>query len=114
MRRPWRNGYNRLRRDQATYRRYQLVQLLTTEGLGLAERGTQSRLAERLGVSRSVICRDVKQLLAAGRDAERCAFCGRPLNAEADVSCLGESAGREDTAQVDPVLAAVMAQGASG
>ena len=54
-----RRHYNAVRQFQAAQRLLQVLALLNDFGLG---RGSQSRIAERLGVHRSTICRDVAKL----------------------------------------------------
>jgi hypothetical protein len=45
-------------------------------GGGLLEWGTQEELARSMGVSRSVITRDVKLILSIMHEPGRCAHCG--------------------------------------
>ena len=62
--------YNRLRQFRATMRLVEVVALLKDFGLG---RGSQPQIAERLGVHRSTICRDMAKLRRwrhGGREAE--------------------------------------------
>ncbi len=54
-----RRHYNRVRQFRAVLRLTQIVALLKEIGLG---RGYQTRIAERLGVSRGTICRDIARL----------------------------------------------------
>jgi predicted DNA-binding transcriptional regulator YafY len=67
-----RRHYNSIRQFRAAYRRMQVARLLNVKG-GLTERGHQARVARELGVSRSTICRDVRELLRMSR---RCSYCG--------------------------------------
>ena len=65
-----RRRYNKVRQFMAFQRLLQVVALLKELGLG---RGSQSRIAEHLGVHRSTICRDVAKLergFWGGREAE--------------------------------------------
>ena len=57
--------YNSTRKLQARLRRLTIVRRLRHVG-DIRQRGLQRQLAEELGVVRSVICEDVKQILAAG------------------------------------------------
>ena len=61
-----RRRYNAWRTFRREYRLLQVARLLRrgTYG-GLIDRGTQTRLARALGVSRSTVCRDIAALLAA-------------------------------------------------
>jgi len=58
--------YNSIRKLQARLRRLAIVRRLRQVG-DLHQRGLQRQLAEELGVVRSVICEDFKQIMAAGR-----------------------------------------------
>ena len=63
--------YNKLRQFHAAMRLVKVVELLKELGLG---RGNQSRIAERIGVHRSTICRDMAKLergVWGGREAEK-------------------------------------------
>ncbi len=53
--------YNQWRQFKAELRRGQVVELLGVYGLGY---GAQARVARQLGVSRSIVCRDVRALWA--------------------------------------------------
>ena len=67
----WRRYYNSVRRVRALLRCAEVARLLRVQG-GL-DHGAQARLARRLGVSRSTVCRDVAALL---QGAGPCPFCG--------------------------------------
>jgi hypothetical protein len=67
-----RRRYNAWRQQIAQHRRTILTHLLFAKG-NLFEKGIQARLARKLGVSRSTICRDVKALL---REGHPCPCCG--------------------------------------
>lgn len=65
-----RRKYNRMRQIQAECRLTQVVRLLAEFGFC---HGYQTRIAEKLGVSRSTICRDIARLLRrhwGGKEAE--------------------------------------------
>jgi hypothetical protein len=66
-----RRRYNAVRTFLANQRRRQVLELLVE--LGGLERGAQSRIAEALGVHRSVISKDLKKLLPL---ATPCPGCG--------------------------------------
>jgi Arc/MetJ-type ribon-helix-helix transcriptional regulator len=57
--------YNSIRKLRARLRRLAIVRRLRHAG-DIHQRGLQRQLAEELGVVRSVICEDMKQILAAG------------------------------------------------
>ena len=57
--------YNSIRKLRAKLRRLAIVRRLRHVG-DIHQRGLQGQLAEELGVVRSVICEDMKQILAAG------------------------------------------------
>jgi hypothetical protein len=57
--------YNSIRKLRAGLRRLAIVRRLRHVG-DIHERGLQRQLGEELGVVRSVICEDVKQIMAAG------------------------------------------------
>ena len=65
-----RRHYNRLCQFRANQRFTQVIELLCETGY---RRGYQTRMAERLGVSRSTICRDL-----ARRERNRSVGCRRP------------------------------------
>jgi hypothetical protein len=65
-----RRHYNSVRAFQRAYRRKQVVELLTTHSL--TERGTRAWIARQLGVSRSVITRDIQALLYTHQQCETC------------------------------------------
>jgi hypothetical protein len=65
-----RRRWNSLRTFLANERRRQILELLIEQG-GL-ERGAQSRIAEALGVHRSVISKDLKRLMPLATPCERC------------------------------------------
>jgi len=71
-----RKRWNAVRRLCAELRRAEVLRLLAAWGW---ERGTQSRIAEHLGVDRSTISRDLQKLLPL---VEPCPTCGtlRPRN----------------------------------
>ncbi|MBI3966634.1 MAG: HTH domain-containing protein [Chloroflexi bacterium] len=71
-----RRHYNAWRRFMAVDRQRLVAQLALEEGFGFFQRGAQARLAKRLGVSRSTICRDVEALLDATRAGRPCPCCG--------------------------------------
>lgn len=58
-----RRHYNHWRQVKAELRRVQVAELLPVYGLS---RGAQTRIAQRLGVHRSTICRDVHAVIATG------------------------------------------------
>lgn len=74
-----RRRYNRQRRDDMLLRRYVIARMIRDGLLGM-EWGSQSRLAEELGVTRSTICRDLQSLLIDTK--RRCPTCGRSLTPE--------------------------------
>jgi hypothetical protein len=65
-----RKRLNSLRRFLADQRRQQLLTLVLE--LGGLQRGAQSRIAEALGVHRSVISKDLKKIMPLSRPCERC------------------------------------------
>ena len=54
-----RRGYNAARQRMAHFRRHRIVGLLREIGMG---RGCASKIARRLGVHRSTVCRDLQYL----------------------------------------------------
>ncbi len=60
-----RRHYNSVRQFRAALRRTELAHLLVTGAVGspFFDRGTQRRLADRLGVSETTISRDIATLL---------------------------------------------------
>jgi hypothetical protein len=65
-----RRAYNFKRGVQREVRLNEVVNLLVRYGLS---RGVQSRVARELGVSRSVVCRDIQALMSVHA---WCPFCG--------------------------------------
>jgi hypothetical protein len=65
-----RKRWNSLRTFLADQRRRQLLELVLE--LGGLERGAQSRIAEALGVHRSVISKDLKRILPLAKVCEGC------------------------------------------
>ncbi|GEM_PF-1968971 len=76
-----RRHYNAWRKHKAMYRRWVLV-LETANHLGVSvlNHGAQAKIARKLGVSRSTICRDVQAILASWHEEEHkrkpCPLCG--------------------------------------
>jgi predicted DNA-binding transcriptional regulator YafY len=66
-----RRRYNASRKFLVANRRMELSRLLSAQG-SLFERGTQARMARKLGVSRATICRDIEYLLRLGRPCPHC------------------------------------------
>lgn len=70
-----RRRYNALRRDLAAVRRAKLMALILEDG-GTLARGTQARMARRLGVSEATISRDVVRVFAEYPPSDaRCPIC---------------------------------------
>jgi hypothetical protein len=88
--------YNSIRKLRARLRQVALVRRLRHVG-DLHQRGLQRQLAEELGVVRSVICEDIKQILAAGglgghvyrhqRDSGPCPRMHQPKEKTIGVRC---------------------------
>jgi hypothetical protein len=70
-----RRRYNSWRRQMATMRRADVAGLVDTHGM---VRGSQARIARKLGVSEATISRDIKRILD---ERKPCPTCGRPLPA---------------------------------
>jgi hypothetical protein len=78
-----RRHYNSVRRFAAALRRREVARLLSVEG-GLTQRGSQARIAQQLGVSRSTISRDLAFLLQRSRPCPCCGALTAPPPPEAD------------------------------
>ena len=81
-----RRQYNSWRRFKASYRRLQVSRLaLQLQGTGrglIGSYGIQSKIAERLGVSRSTVSRDFKAFKAFSRERKKCPVCGSEVVGE--------------------------------
>jgi hypothetical protein len=71
-----RRRYNAHRQALALYRRRKLARMLRAKDM--LTRGYQARLARKLGVSRSTVCRDVRYLLQLGWPCPCCGAYSRP------------------------------------
>lgn len=71
-----RRKYNALRRDQATFRRNDIA-LYLSEHVALVGHGFQTSLAQRFGVSKSTISRDMKMIY---EQLQPCPMCHRFQN----------------------------------
>lgn len=71
-----RRHYNAWRKALAAHRRRKISRWLSVRGR-MFERGIQTRLARRLGVSRATICRDMAYLLRLGWPCPRCGAYSR-------------------------------------
>jgi DNA invertase Pin-like site-specific DNA recombinase len=71
-----RRHYNAIRREKAQARREQLIKLVLRYG---HERGARARIAERLGVSRRTLGRDLAAIRVK-RARPRCQTCGQVLS----------------------------------
>jgi len=77
-----RRRYNRDRKRTALFRQGAIVDFWFThaeEGITMFDRGLQSLLAERFGVSRSTICRDYAAIFDGWR-VTPCPTCSSPLS----------------------------------
>ncbi len=72
-----RRHYNAVRRLHAELRRNDLIERARELGTWLTERGFQAAQARRLGVHRSTVCRDIKQLERQLARLKPCPLCGR-------------------------------------
>ena len=80
-----RRHYNSVRRCRAELRKIALLRIVTEEGWSLIARGTQARLARRLGVSDATISRDMRGILATRPEARSCPACGaRPVDEDGE------------------------------
>lgn len=71
-----RRRYNAWRRMTALFRGMRLMEIAIAENLSPWSRGFQSAMAERFGVHRSTICRDMKSALQDARKRDCCPVCG--------------------------------------
>jgi hypothetical protein len=77
-----RRRYNARRQVRATIRRGRIIKIWEAQSPGgwcITAWGSQSQLAEMLGVSRSTICRDVRAMLASNAVLP-CPICDSPLH----------------------------------
>lgn len=71
-----RRRYNAERQRAAWARRKAIIEAIGEGTALLSPHGIQTALAERFGVNRSTICRDIAAIRKAWRDPRRCAVCG--------------------------------------
>lgn len=74
-----RRHFNAVRKFRASLRRVKVTELaLEMQGL-FTDWGLQTRIARRLGVSRSTICRDFQAIMALCRQGKPCPLCGHKV-----------------------------------